>query len=267
MQTEGSTVPGNARALYIGHQRPCHVRMEGEALVIQCGHKAERSVPLRHIARIHLSSRVDISLQVLSQCTRRGIPIVVTDPHGKIVLRALGREGIDEGLRLRLQRLTQDFEWPARFDNWHRAQMMRATRIASRRLGWETGADAMRSLEQRRRSELSRRIGKHMARRVIGQWHSLALAWMQATLQQHGIDARSDAWVNDRIDLASSLAGPLERQLLPLLMHWADQQENNVVPETAWRTLVGHFEEHARTVERTGKDLLNRLHRWLVEND
>ena len=266
MQTESSLHPGSARALYIGHQRPCHVRMEGQALVIQCTHMAECSVPLRHIARIHLSTRVDMSLQVLARCTRRGIPVVVADPQGEIVLRALGREGIDEGLRLRLQRLSQDFEWPARFDNWHRAQMMRATRIAIRRLGWEDNADTVRSTEQRSRNELSRHLGKRTAHRVVKQWHSLTLAWMQAALQEHGIDARSDAWVNDHIDLASSLAAPLERQLLPLLLQWAANQENPA-PETIWQTLIDLFEGRHQTIERTGRDLLNRLHRWLVEND
>lgn len=259
------------RLVHLSPEREWTVIQQDAALTFLTPERADRHVPLRHISRLHVPETVHLDLAVLTTCARWGIPVVVIDANGKPVLRALGMRTGDLGLRQRLQDLVVDMRWSERLADWRDAQRARIGHIVGRQL--------QVPVTRRNRSDplgwllaqAAAVAGHGNVQQAIRHFHGLCVTSVHTVLLRHGLDARSDAWLYDEIDLGRWLGELLAFQLAPLPLGWLHRRRlgaarsGGVPAPLRYRDVVRLFEGHAGRVERTQRDLVNRLHRWLVE--
>ncbi len=259
------------RPVHLSPDRAWTVIRQDAALVFLTPARAERYVPLRHISRLHVPETVQLDLGVLTACARWGIPVVVIDANGEPVLRAVGMRTGDLGLRQRLQDLVVDMHWPSRLADWRDAQRARIGHIVGRQLqvpvtrrDW---ADPLGWLL----AQAAAVAGHGNVQQAIRHFHGLCVTSVHTVLLRHGLDARSDAWLYDEVDLGRWLGELLAFQLSPLPLGWLRRRRRGaarrggVPAPLRHRDVVRLFEGHGGRVERTQRDLVNRLHRWLVE--
>ncbi len=265
-------MPGQPRPVYVDPDADLEILVEEGALCFRFPGQADRYIPLRHVSRLIVPEHANMDMRVFCACARRGIPVLVQAREDGIVLRAVGMKHGDTGLRQRLLDLTADMNWPCHITDWLQANRARIARGLARRLKAPAGragkADSMRAWIEKRAQNLG---GKQSARVSDQALRGAALAWMHEALLQHGLDASNEAWLRDHIDLAAELGALLQFQLQPLRLglltrrrKW-EQKQARCATALTHRQVIRSLERHRGRMERTGRDLLNRLHRWLVE--
>ena len=254
--------------LYLEPQRPTRLRLDGPALIVQTEQQAERNLPLRRLSRIVAGPQVQIDTDVLIACARHGIVLLLHDDAPTPVVRLIGQAGRNGRLRQRLADLTARPDWRDHWRTWYRAQEQRITRTLAGRLQLPPGRpDQIRHRIDRLAIQLDGETSHRFARRVFME---LSTAWMTEHLQQLGLGADSEAWLNDTVDLPIALGRLLALRLETIRLGWHRrrqhwQQRHHRTPDSPRRKdLVLQFENNATRIDRLGRDLSNRLHRWLV---
>jgi len=99
----------------------------------------------------------------------------------------------------------------------------------------------------------------------------LVASWMLNHLTQLGLGAPSELLLDGWPDLPSDLGGLLGARIEPLRLgwlrrrqHWVQVHARPVRPVTR-RDMIWVFEHHSARIGRMGRELTNRLHRWLIE--
>ena len=268
----GNVLPGQPRPVYVDPDAEVKIVVEEGALCFRFPGQADRYIPLRHVSRLIVPEHASMDMKVFCACARRGIPVLVQAREEGIVLRAVGMKHGDTGLRQRLLDLTADMNWPRLMSDWLQANRARIARGLARRLNAPPGSagktDSMQAWIDKRAQSLG---GEQSARISDQALRGAALAWMHEALLQHGLDANHEAWLRDHVDLPAELGALLQFQLQPLRLglltrrrKWEEKQARSATALTC-RQMVRSLERHRGRMERTGRDLLNRLHRWLVE--
>ena len=261
----------DARPVYVMPEADLAIALEDGALCFTQPERADRYIPLRRVSRLIVPETVQMNTEVLCACARRGIPVIVQDDDGESLFRVVGAACGDTGLRQRLLDLTSDPDWVRRMTDWREANRARIAVHVYRRLhappvGSRPGRLAT-WIEQR----AVRLAGREDARTSARHFQAMALARMQQALSVCGLDASDDSWLYDEVDLGQWLGDLLAFQLQPLRLGWLQRRKEwsvrNAQPSgpVRHRDLVRLFERHAGRVDRTVRDLINRLHRWLVE--
>ncbi len=262
--------PGDPRPVYVA-ERPgrvlCH---DHGALRVTTPGQADRWVPLRHVSRLVVPEACPLDWPLVVACARRGIPVVVQDQDGGALLRVVGTGWMDTGLRRRLMDLTADIDWAEKLLTWRDANRSRIDAILRRRLKAPARCHTHAGLLQWVAARAEMLAGPAEAHRSQRHLYTFCLARMQETLMAHGIDASGESWLVDDVDLCTVLSDLLAWQLQPLRLGLlkarahAARAEHRLSP-LRYRDLVRRFERHHSRVDRTTRDLLNRLNRWLVE--
>ncbi len=265
-------LPGTPRPVYVVAEGDMSIDVQDNALRFRCKHHADGYIPFRHISRMVIEEDVNLDLQVLCECARRGIPVVVyqSDDEG-VLLRVVGRGGEDMGLRERLLDLTLDINWLRRIHDWRDANRSRIAAIVGRRMGVPAPYRQAASLTAwliRKAADLADEKTRRITQKTL---HTCIMSRMQRELQERGIDARTEAWLHDACDLAELLSELVLFQIQPLRYKWLtnyaarSSKGCRVSEQEIRREITDLFENHARRIDRTINDILNRLHRWLVD--
>ena len=257
-----------SRPLYIQPREPARLRLEGPSLTFHQPGQADHWLPLARVSRIALNQNVSIDTDAILACARRGITLLIHDQEQQLIARIVGQGRHRTGLRQRLLDLTERPDWRERYADWLHANRRRIAAIVASRLdapvalGRDAGAIARWS-----RHTATVLVGEQAARlsRRVFQRH--ALAWMQQTLAERGIDAGSESWLVGDPDLARQLADLLALRLEPSRLDWlaAIARRGGVKGRLSQRAVVAKLEARRQPIGRLGRDIVNRLHTWLVE--
>lgn len=264
-------LPGDPRPVYVSPADGIVIAVEDGALRFSHPRHADRYIPLRHVSRLIVPHTTQMGLDVLCACARRGVPVIVQDPASGALLRAVGTSRCDTGLRQRLLDLTMDIHWQSRLEDWYRANRARIARILARRLRAPEACSGPAHLHTWLEARAVQLGGRSAARATQKHLETFATAFMQQALLEQGLDARSEAWLHDQVDLPAMLGDLLAFQLQPLRLGWLQRRHEwrkrrrKRVGPVSHRAMVRLFERHRGRATRSTQDLINRLHRWLVE--
>ncbi len=260
------------RPLHVEPKGEARILLDGPALCIERAGRRATSIPLRRISRIHLPVNVDITSDAILACAERGIVLVIHDLQEFPVARIIGRASERTQLHQRLFDLTDRPDWRDRYRDWRRSMEQRICAILRKRLEapWRlrNRPDEMRTWIQRRATIAAGPRDADRTRRIFRQ---LSLAWMQTRLLAHGIDAENEIWLAGPPDLPRDLGELLADRLETLRLGWlegraaAARRKGEAVHSIPRQAIVAKFEKRQARVERLGDDIINRLHRWLVE--
>jgi len=261
-----------AKPLHIEPRERTEVCLDGPALRIERPRQAPVWVPLRRISRITLSVRVNISLEAILACSERGIVILLHDDREAPAARIVGRAGRLTQLRQRLLDLTEEPDWKKSYGDWRYAMNRRIAATLGRRLQAPlTLHNHPRNMARWVREQIGQVVGEETERMTRILFRQQALAWMQQRLLQLGLGAENELWLAGPPDLAQDLANLLAFRLETIRFGWlrggrlsARRQIAKPVSVTR-RAVVAKTQQIQPRMERLGQDIVNRLHRWLVE--
>ncbi len=271
MNSANRTAPP-PKPLYIEPDADTRLRLDHNALRIERPGRAPQTLPLRRISRVYLGHHVHIATPLIRACAERGIIIVLQDEHGQIDARIIGRTGAHTRLRQRLYDLTDRPDWRIRYSDWKRAMRRRIGNTLRHRLGAPRELrNRPEKLQQWIDRQLARTVGARTAETTRRHIRRAAVGWMQQRLFQEGVGAENEQWLTGSADLAQDLGGLLAYRMETLRYGWLQgrarvARERNERPRPpAPRLIVRKIENHRGRTARLGNDLINRLHRWLIE--
>jgi hypothetical protein len=259
-----------ALPLYLAPQGETWVGLDGPALRISRPDTAERLFPLRRIARVHSSPRVDWEQAALLACAEAGIPVLFVDDDGQVIARILGRPGQRDELRNRLVELLLRPEGAGMLHYWmdrnrHRAARWAAIKLRRRPVN-QRAADIRRWVNQ-----AADRLAGADAARQTRQWlRGLAYGWMEAHLADLGFARSTELAQAGLPPLAADLTDILYWYLEPARLGWlmrrrlaAEQKQEPLQPPT-YRDAVRLFESREVRAAVRGREITSCLHRWLI---
>ena len=258
------------RPLYVAPSGTAHLTLDGPALCIELPDRQPVYVPLRRLSRIHLAGNVTFEGEVVLACARRGIVFVVHDEEEEPVARIVGRSTELTRFRQRLNDLAANPEWRDRYGDWKRSMEMRICGILRHRLNapWalKNRPELMRRWIQAR---ITAAVGAEEAGRTRRIFRQAAVGWMQTRLLAKGVGAENELWLAGEPDLALDLGHLLAFRLETRRTGWLEARaraaNGSPVRRLSRKAIVARFEKKSGQVEKLGDDLINRLHRWLVE--
>lgn len=273
--SQTSPFPGDTpppRPLHIEPREEARVTIDGPALCIERPDAPESFIPLRRISRIHFSPLVEITTAAILACARRGIVLVLHDQGEDTVARIIGRATELTRLRQRLLDLTEIPHWHNLYEDWKRSTERRICSTLRNRLdspwGLKSRPHAMRAWIRQQAILIA---GPQEAERTRRIFRQQSHAWMQSRLLDHGIGAENELWTIGDPDLARDLAELLALRVETLRIGWlkgrsqAAARNGQPLKPLPRRAIVARFEQKQSRIARLGDDLINRLHRWLVE--
>ena len=247
---------------------------EGSALKVSNEMQADRFFPLRRLSRVVADRRVSFETEALIYCALAGVPVLFLDQEGGIVVRVIGSGGRNDDLRRRLEAFTAIPDWRERFHNWLWSMQRRVSTTVVKRLGYPRHlAHRPKNLRDHIRRHAKSLAGTDAAAFSDQQLTQLCIGLVQKELQARGLDARDEAWQLDEVDLASVLGGLLAQRIQPIRLGWLQWRFGNdgrgVAPSRPLRRkeIIHMFEHNSSRIGRLSRDLINRLHRWLVVMD
>lgn len=264
--------PSAAKPLHIEPGKWAKVILDGPALRIDRPRQAPAWVPLRRISRITLSTRVDITLDAILACAERGIVLLLHDEREIPAARIIGRAGRFTQLRQRLLDLTEEPDWRKNYGDWRYAMNRRITAIVGRRLQAPLALHSHpHNMARWLQEQIRQMAGEENERLTRHLFRQQALIWMQSRLLQLGLDAENELWLAGAPDLSQELADLLAFRLETIRMGWlrgryrALQRRDMEPAPISRRAVLTKTEQIRPRMEKLGQDIVNRLHRWLVE--
>lgn len=236
------------RPLYLIAEQRIVVDFACPALRVAAVERAPTIHPLSSLSRVLCRGPVDWAAGALRACLEAGVPIVFVAGDGRVqgVLQVSRADvtGLGEYLRC----VAELLDWPARYDNWRRAQQHRLIARLCSAIGWPDSQPRPEAMRRQLDSALQRRWAC-IPQRLLAPYVPLVRSEVTAELAGAGIDpamsAGSWAGINLGEDLTQLAIWPLRGRLL------AGHRPPPAAPVGA----IAHYERHlsqpmARTISR-----------------
>jgi len=260
------------RPVWLNSPDATRVTLDDNALVITVGEQAERWLPLARVSRIIANRHAHFSTQALLACAEQGITLLFLDHFGQPLARLMGRPGERQGLHQRLLDLMAHPDGADRYQDWLRANRRRVAASVLARIGLDANFRSHRDARLRLESTAAA-LGPPQvvvdSRRYL---HGIANAWMLHHSSQLGLGADSEALQDGHPDLASDLGELLcwhsETLRIGFLLRrrlWEQRHGQAQRPLTR-KQMLRLWQRNGNRMGRAGRDLSNRLHRWLVDS-
>lgn len=257
--------------LYLVSSTRVQVDLEDAALVISSDRSAQRWLPLTRLSRIVANEQAQLSTAALMACAAHGITTLFIDDQGRPAARVMGRPGERQELRQRLVDLLTSPDGEARYQDWLRSQRRRVMLEVGSRLRLDVARHPAREFPLLLEQSARRWADAGTAAQLRGHLEGLAYAWMANHLNQLGIGAQSEALQDGAPDLFDDLGGlfawyaePLRVGLLRRRHERVRRGGGEVRPVTR-KEAIRSWQRNGARFGRAGRELSNRLHRWLVE--
>ncbi|MEZ5592589.1 MAG: CRISPR-associated endonuclease Cas1 [Gammaproteobacteria bacterium] len=247
----------------IGRRGGLWVNLDGPALSIKQPERACQLVPLNRISRLIVSGPADISTPALLACAERGISITFLQPNGQVRAYLFGDSPRRDSLWQRLQDFLDRPDWAERYSDWTRAVDSRAHCALCKRLQQSPERYTLAHIENRLRDWQTERLGARQYGFVSGRLHGLSAALAAELLTEFGLGAEHLRAIGNRLDLPSAPARWLHLDLLNPFAVWLNRQPVGAPIDD--RALVAFFESRVPRLQRLGRQILNRLHGFLLE--
>lgn len=257
--------------LYLTTREPLRVELEEATLVLQADGRAERWLPLQRVSRIIANDQAQLTTAALLACAEHGITLLFVDDGGLPVARVMGRPGERQELRQRLTDLLMLADGEDHYRDWLRSQRRRAMLEVGARLRLGAPPRSTRAFSQALERGARRWADATTAADLRRQLHGLALSWTAQHLGQLGLGATSEMLQDGHPDLVADLGGLLAWRAEPLCFgllrrrHERSRRSGGPVRPVTRREAIRLWQRNGARMGRAGRDLSNRLHRWLVE--
>jgi hypothetical protein len=261
------------KPLYLDGKCGMQVYREGPSLRVVAEGSADRYFPLRRLSRIFAGQGVSFETAVLIACATQGVPLLILDREGETLVRVIGTVGQQDDLRQRLESFTGIPDWADRFHLWHTAMQRRVAGTLVKRLYYPrhlaARPRALCDYIDRKAKALAGREAALFSNRVLRQ---LCVSLMQRELRDRGLGAGDEAWQFAEVDLVDTLAELLSLRIQTIRLGWLRSRFGSSGKPGQGRRplqrkeLVHLFENNSARIERLARDLINRLHRWLVSS-
>ena len=244
------------KPLYLQGKTGMRVNFDEPALSIVAPDKARQLFPLSRISRVVVSGPVDWSMSALFACADCGIGIVFLCETGEVRSRWLGKVQSRQNFVQLYVELLQRVDSLQRYQDWYSAMRRMAVRSATRRLGFTDWQEAdARTLN----AWIQQALPEHClsVQKVL---QGFLLSSVLSYLGDLGLDARSECWADERINLADDLSQLLLWDFYPALFVWVGKGS----AEPCQAALIRFYEQRHQRVEHLLRGLLNRLHQCLL---
>lgn len=253
------------RPLYV-QGADTQVRLDGPSLRISRPLSADHWLPLRRLSRVVSSTAVAWETAALLACARQGVTISFLDGDGTLIARCIGRVEAHDRLHERLEHLLFQPDWRTLYAQWLAAVENMAVRSVIRR----SGLGLVDTLDPQALRRFFRQGGVSMNalfayERIGREVHSLLVAVATQCLCDCHIDvARCNG---AEFNLANDLADVLFWDFQLARLRWLEQrlERLDTVEAPPRAEIVGFFEARRGRTEKLTRGLIERLHRWLIE--
>ena len=254
------------KPLYLNGREPIQVGLDGPALRVSVRGSAIQRFPLRRVSRVMASGSTSWSTAALLACADQGISVCFLDANGTARARWVGRPSDRDGLLQRWQDFQDRPDWMDLFRQWTRATRRRAIRMCAWRMGWSPKLDS-RSVIQFIVQALEGNGSPRDLRSACRHLRGIAGARTLEVLAQRGLSAGNPSLAC----LTPTLVTVLTWALYPELTQWLrDTAQPTKQPNGDWASesasLVYFFERNLSTTDFYLNDALNRLQRFLIDN-
>lgn len=247
------------------------VELDGPALRISVGGRADGRIPLRLLSRVIVRGGVSWSSAALTACFGAGIPLIFLRPDGQPLGLCLPSVQTEERLCRRLARLEEEPESLVAFEDWVRAEERRAL-LAHAPMPYGRGTLDLRSHVQRQHVLRSLDPSVERAAALWQQLEGLLAGHLMELLLGAGLDTRYAAPARSgRLDPFSAFLAAGRWELVPTLRRLCAHRTRH--PE-AWRKadqrrrrLARHYEAASPAIAASFRRRLHRLELWCQERE
>lgn len=253
------------KTLYLHHNAPTHVSLEGPALLVRAQDQADRLLPLRRLERIQSDRHVSWEIDALLACAERNIIIQFTDKEGRTLARLLGQHRDDHHLVKHLCNLMEERpDWHNSYQNWRHGRRLQTERYIAQRLGYRFhNANDLEGLPLWCRQQLSHKHNQDNQADKALQWlRNDFYGYITHYLEQEGI-SRDLLLQHEPLDLARDLAHILGS--LMLYVRHKGLQSHPAGTNLDRRLAAQWFHDQRPWLRRQLERMLNLLYFWTQE--
>lgn len=261
------------RPVWINSPRATRISLQDGALVIAVTEQAERWLPLPRISRLIANRHAEFTTEALLACAEQGITLVFLDHFGQPLARLMGKHGQRQGMHQRLLDLFNHPDGADRYRDWLRANRHRVAGAVLSRMGLDP---TFRNHRQARLRLETTAAALGPAQVIVDSrhfLHGMAHSWMANHLAQLGLGADSETLQDGYPDLASDLGELLcwhsESLRMGFLLRrrlWEQRHHRPARQPLTHKQMTRLWQRNAARMGRAGRDLSNRLHRWLIDS-
>lgn len=220
------------------------VLLDGPALRVRRGGKADVLYPLRRLSRIVVSRQVNWENEALLRCLAADVPVTFLDPKGRVAGVCLGPGRRHPGLTEAWREFVERPDWHIGYRDWFTAMERKAIREAASRLNLRLGDYRSASVRRHFSALLQSKCPDVEFRPAILHFKGLTAALAIQVVQAAGFNPVRIGDGRERADLAHDGARLLEWDIGVLLIQHACAGQN-VASAPAGKDLACFFE--ART--------------------
>ncbi len=190
------------KPLYLLGREQTDVVLDGPALRVSRNGHADARVPLRRLARVIVSGRVNWATNALLACADHDVPVVFLRRSGTVRARWLGICSRRDGWFYRnWSYLIDRPDWRQQYGQWRRSALQRATALSVRRMGLTIRREpeelehdfnefARFSVGDDRWAAISKRLDGLAEAHAVAGLASYGLQWKTAEMQKLAGDLR-----------------------------------------------------------------------------
>ncbi|MDT8321336.1 MAG: CRISPR-associated endonuclease Cas1 [Xanthomonadales bacterium] len=203
------------RPLYIATRSGARISAQGPTLRVDRPDRAPAVMALRYVSQVVCPVTTHWSSKALSQCMQSGVPIVFTDPGGKVIGFLYGQATPKCGdVFARLIELLDQSDGMRIYTTWRKAMESRQRCRLSRHLRIPADRHRCRTLKRICTHERQRRAETHLVQLLERCWHQALAGFSSEYLSGVGMSARHQRTLWPQVDLSTQFASYLEWDLL-----------------------------------------------------
>jgi hypothetical protein len=203
------------KPLYITAGAGTCISTQGLALRVETPNRAPAVMSFRYLSQIISPANARWSTTALNQCMKAGVPVVFTDPNGRVIGFLHGMSAPSRGnVFARLVELLSQSQGMRTYTTWYKAMESRQRCRLCRHLRIPADRHRCRTLQRVCKRERHRRAERVLVDLLERTWHQALAGFAIRFLRDVGMSAHHQRGLWPKIDLASQLSSYLEWELL-----------------------------------------------------
>lgn len=244
------------KPLYLKGISGMRVDYDEPALTVGAPGKSVQLFPLSRVSRVVATGSMAWSMSALLACADAGVTVVFLQDTGEVRAQWLGRCRYRCNLLQSFAEVMQRPDAVDRYRDWLAGMRRMAVRSAARRLHFSDWQEADAAALQ---AWFERSQGRSWDG-VNGWLQGFLLSTVAHELGRLGLDAGSECWRDQRVNVLDDFVRLLFWDFYPALSRW--RQQSKAVP--AHHELVAFYQRRCARTEHLLRSLSNRWHRWLL---
>lgn len=240
------------------------VSLDGPALKVTQEQSVITRYPLRRVARVIVSGRLQIRTEALIACLQRQIPVLFIDDQGGSIGICQGSTPNPADVSRTLEAFLERQDWKAHYQNWYSSQQQRQIVAALRRVPHVTPRDF------RARSVMDAFASYALTFASLKEWaslHRLHLSLTQSLVaqvaQSLNLDPAILIWRRAGLNLIADHARILQWRLRANQIDYLRQRQENADSHAINKESIAVFENQSDEMWFEARRLFDQMDFWM----